>query len=582
VTSTAVEPSAARPDEGDRPVVDDATSADGDSLGGGFNIATVNRAIARAIPDRLALVHGDRRITYGALSAEAERFAGALRSRGIGAVGTERADLGGHESGQDHVALYLHNGVEYVTGMLGSFMARAVPVNVNYRYVAEELRYLLGDAGARVVVFHDTFASTLAAVLDDLPDVEVLVQVADGTGADLLPGAVRYEDFLAEGDGVEPDDSCSPDDLYALYTGGTTGMPKGVLWRQHDAFVSAMGGRPYGQKEPFGSVEEIVDAAERTGGMAMMTAAPLMHGAAQWFVFTAFTGGNTAVIATDPTRLDAADVLATAIAERAVTIQVVGDAMARPLVDELERGDWDASGLFMLANGGAALSTGIKDRFLEAVPNGMVLDAVGSSETGSQMGHTSLRGATSTGSFDAGPETTIVDETLTRELDVDDDGIGWLAQRGHVPLGYLGDAAKTAATFPVIDGTRFAVPGDRARRRADGLVELLGRDSMTVNSGGEKIFVEEVEQAIVHHPAVYDVIVVGRPSERWGNEVVAVVQLGDGVTADAASILEEAGRHIARYKLPKQVLFRDSLVRSPAGKADYRWAAAQAAAAAEG
>ena len=260
-------------------------------------------------------------------------------------------------------------------------------------------------------------------------------------------------------------------------------------------------------------------------------------------------------------------------------IQVVGDAMARPLVEELERGDYDLSGLFALGNGGAALSTGIKDRFLDAVPQALVVDGVGSSEAGAQMGHTSVKGATSTGTFTPGPDTTIVAADLDRTLAPDEPEVGWLAQRGHVPLGYLGDRTKTAATFPVIDGERFAVPGDRARWTADGAVELLGRDSQTINTGGEKVFVEEVEQALLHHPAVADAMVVGRTSERWGEEVVALVQLVDGATATAEELVAEASRHVARYKLPRQVLVRDALVRSPAGKADYRWARSEAAAA---
>jgi acyl-CoA synthetase (AMP-forming)/AMP-acid ligase II len=250
--------------------------------------------------------------------------------------------------------------------------------------------------------------------------------------------------------------------------------------------------------------------------------------------------------------------------------------MGRPLIDELERGGHDASGLFVLTSGGASLNEALKARFLEQVPHAMVLDAVGSSETGAQMGHVSSKGSVSTGTFTPGAEATIVDASMTRVLGTDETETGWLAQRGHVPIGYLGDAAKTAATFPVIDGERFAVPGDRARWTADGSIELLGRDSVTVNSGGEKIFVEEVERAIAQHPAVYDVVVVGRPSERWGAEVVAVVQLADGQTASEEELLAEAATHVARYKLPKAFVFRDEIQRSPAGKADYRWAKEQA------
>jgi acyl-CoA synthetase (AMP-forming)/AMP-acid ligase II len=539
-----------------------------------FNLAEVHEAVAAANADRPAIIWGDRTWTYAELTERTRRFANALVERGLGAH-TERDQLAGHESGQDHVALYLHNGNEYLEAMLGAFKARTAPFNVNYRYVAEELRYLLDNAQSKVVVFHSTFAPTLAEVLPDLPCVELLVQVPDESGNELLPGAIAYEDLLAAASTERPALDWSPDDLYILYTGGTTGMPKGVLWRQHDIFISAMGGRPFGQTEAFPDLDAVVETS-RNGGACMMSAAPLMHGAAQWASFTGFTNGNTITLPTETKRLDAVDVWRTVEAHRVLTLQIVGDAMGRPLIDELDRTSYDLSGFLALVSGGAALNSTLKERFLEHVPHAVVLDAVGSSETGAQMGHTSMKGAAATGTFQPGPETSVVDADLRHELAPGSPDIGWLAQRGHVPLGYLGDAAKTAATFPVIDGTRFAVPGDRAIWREDGVIELLGRDSVTINSGGEKIFAEEVEQALAHHPAVYDVICVGRPSEQWGSEVVAIVQLADGATATDEELLAEAVTHVARYKLPKAFVYRDALVRSPAGKADYRWAREQA------
>jgi acyl-CoA synthetase (AMP-forming)/AMP-acid ligase II len=541
-----------------------------------FNLAQVHEAVAAANPDRPAIKWRGHEWTYAELTDRSRRFANALADRGIGAH-RERTDLAGHESGQDQVALYLYNGNEYLEAMLGAFKGRAAPFNVNYRYVAEELRYLLDNASAKVVVYHSAFAPILAEVLADLPELELLVQVSDESGNALLPDAVDYEELLASASPERPDLEWSPDDLYILYTGGTTGMPKGVLWRQHDIFIAAMGGRPFGQPTAFESLDAIVEASVN-GGACTMSAAPLMHGAAQWAVFTAFTGGNTIVMPDDTQRMDPADVWRTVERHRVLTLQIVGDAMGRPLIDELDRNTYDLSGLLALVSGGAALNSSLKERFLEHVPNAIVLDAVGSSETGAQMGHTSSKGAASTGTFQPGPETSVVSADLTSELAPGSPDVGWLAQRGHVPLGYLGDAAKTAATFPVIDGVRFAVPGDRAIWRADGIIELLGRDSVCINSGGEKIFAEEVEQALAHHPAVYDVIVVGRPSEQWGNEVVAVVQLAEGASVTDAELLAEAETHIARYKLPKAFIYRDAIVRSPAGKADYKWARAQATA----
>jgi len=538
-----------------------------------YNLADVNEAIAAANPDRAAIITPDRTYTYAELTARTRRLASALNARGFG-LRTEREQLEGHQSGQDHVAIYLHNGAEYIETMLGSFKGRLAPLNVNYRYVAEELRYLLDNSSARVVVVHDTFAPTLAQVLGDLETPPLVVQVADSSGNGLLDGAVRYEDLLAEGSEDPLEEERSADDLYILYTGGTTGMPKGVLWRQHDIFISAMGGRPFGAAEAFPSLDAIVEAST-AGGARMMSVAPLMHGAAQWATFTGFTGGNTVVLADTSERLDPADIWETVQREQVLTLQIVGDAMGRPLVEELERGSYDLSGLLALVSGGAALNSALKDRFLEQVPHAIVLDAVGSSETGAQMGHTSAKGAASTGTFTPGVDTAVVSADLSHELTPGDPDTGWLAQRGHVPLGYLGDADKTRATFPVIGGERFAVPGDRAIWRADGVIELLGRDSVCINSGGEKIFAEEVEQAVAKHPAVYDVMVVGRPSERWGAEVVAVVQMAEGAEPDDAGLLAEAAKHLARYKLPKEFIYRTELVRSPAGKADYRWARSQ-------
>ena len=291
---------------------------------------------------------------------------------------------------------------------------------------------------------------------------------------------------------------------------------------------------------------------------------------------TAITTGQSLVFASVVDRLDADEVVRTIERERVSVVTLVGDAIARPLLAAIEKGAADVSSLVAIANGGALLTPSIKERLIKTLPNGMVIDGVGSSETGAQMHHMSISGAVSTGRFNAGPDTFVAAEDLSSILPPGHQGIAWLAQRGYVPLGYKGDADKTAATFPVIDGVRYAVPGDRARHLEDGSIELLGRDSVTINSGGEKIFAEEVEMAIASHPAVADVVVAGRPSERWGQEVVAVVALADGASVDASELIEHAAQSIARYKLPKAVVFRPAIERSPAGKADYRWAREQA------
>ncbi|HTT87151.1 MAG TPA: acyl-CoA synthetase [Acidimicrobiales bacterium] len=536
-----------------------------------FNLGRVQEQVAATVPDRECIVWGDRRLTYADVTERSRRLASFLHRHGFG-VHTERAALAGHQSGQDHLGLYLYNGNEYIEGMLGAYKARVAPFNVNYRYVEEELRYLLGDAQARGLVYHATFAPLLERVLPELRELELLIQVADESGEEMLPGAVDYEAALASAPPELPPVEPSPDDLYILYTGGTTGMPKGVAWRQHDIFRAAMGGRTYGTWELVENSEHLVKRVLPTDDIRVMSIPPLMHGAAQWASFYYMTMGATLVFPSDTRSVDPVDVWQTVERERVIGLSVVGDAMARPLIEELERGSYDTSRVMAFGSGGAMLSEGMKARILAKLPNAVVSDVAGASETGAQMGTNSVAGSVSTGRFVPGPGATVVSEDMTRELEPGEDVVGWLAQKGSVPLGYLGDAEKTARTFPVIGGVHYSVPGDRARYLANGEIELLGRDSVTINSGGEKIFAEEVEQALIRHPAVADVVVAGRPSERWGQEVVALVEVAEGTTVTTGELLEEAGRHIARYKLPKAIAFLPHIVRSPSGKADYRWA----------
>lgn len=540
-----------------------------------FTVPAAADTVAAVIGDREFIVQGDRRYTYAQVVERANRLAAFLHSRGLGCH-VERSELAGHEVGQDLLGIYAYNGPEYIEGMLGSWRARVAPFNVNYRYVKNELQYLLNDSGASALLYHATFAPRVAEVLSDLPNLRVLIQIADDSGNDLLDGAVDYESIVGSGTPVLPPIEPSPDDLYVLYTGGTTGMPKGVLWRQHDIFMTSFGGRNMATGELITSLDDIAKRVAEGPGTKILTLPPLMHGAAQWAAMTAMTTGQTIVFTANPGSLDADEVVATIEREKALVVQVVGDAVARPLADAIERSSADLSSLAVVANGGALLTPTAKQRLIDVKPGLIVMDGVGSSETGIQMNHMSAPGAVSTGKFNAGPDTFVAAEDFSAILEPGHDGIGWLAQRGYVPLGYRGDAEKTAKTFPVIDGVRYSIPGDRARHQADGSIELLGRDSVTINSGGEKIFVEEVETALLSHPAVADVVVAGRPSERWGQEVVAVVALVDGANTEAQELIDHAANSIARYKLPKAIVFRSAIERSPAGKADYRWARDQA------
>ena len=465
--------------------------------------------------------------------------------------------------------------------MLGAYKARVAPFNVNYRYVTEELRYLLNDAGARAIVFHSAFASRLAEVLPDLP---VPHRAAPG-GRRLrhrpAPGRAVVRGRARRGQRrTGPTWSGVPTTSTSSTPAAPPGCPRACCGARRTSTSGALGGRNLGTGAEWASVDEVVEGA-RTAGMRLLPAPPFMHGAGHWLALNAMNGGNTICIQDDTVGLDPDDIWRTIERDKVNILLIVGDAFGRPLVDQLEavadRGEgYDLSSLLMVISGGAPLNSTIKDRFLAQVPTALVMDAVGASETGSQMSQMSAAGqAATTGTFTPGPGVAIVSEDLATRLEAGHAEVGWLAQQGRVPLGYLGDAEKTARTFPVIDGTRYSVPGDRARFTADGVIELYGRDSVTINSGGEKIFAEEVEQAIAHHPDVYDVVCAGRPSERWGQEVVAVVQLREGAAATEDDLLAEAATHVARYKLPKAFVFRDAIVRSPAGKADYRWAREQ-------
>ena len=545
-----------------------------------LDIPTITEAIARHRPDAPCLVHARRTFTWAQTAARTRRLAAVLRDAGLGPI--ERpADDPPWVSRHDHVALYLHNGAEYLEGMLGAWKARCAPFNVNYRYVADELRYLLDDSGAAAVVVHDTFAPTLAEVLPTLANPPRLVlQVRDGSGNDLLPGAVEYEAALAAAGPDLPADlveSWSGDDLYLCYTGGTTGMPKGTMWRQADFLVAALGVRRRDGSD-YGSIEEVV--ADARGTVTALPAPPLMHGAAHWNALSAWIAGGTVVIQDVVDRFDPADVLDTVERDGATSLLLVGDPMARPLVDRLhqeraEGRERDLSSLRHLLSGGAVLSPTLKAELLELLPKVTIVDVLGSTESGRQ-GVARAAAGSPDGGFARSDTAVVLDETRTRYLQPGDGELGWLAQTGRVPLGYLGDPDKSAATFPVIDGVRHAVPGDRAALRPDGSIELHGRDSVCINTGGEKVFAEEVETAVKTHPAVLDAVVCGRPSERWGSEVVAIVQLRPGAEVSDEDLRSAAGAHLARYKLPRAILRRDRIVRAPSGKADYRWAREQA------
>jgi acyl-CoA synthetase (AMP-forming)/AMP-acid ligase II len=519
-----------------------------------YDIADIWEAVAERVPEREAVVCGERRVTYGGLEERANRLANALVGMGVGPG--------------DFIGCYLSNRIEYLETLLAAFKIRAVPVNINYRYVADELRHLFNDAGLIAVVCEAGFAGRVAEVAPDVPSL-CHTLVVGGEGPDSYEAAVdaasrKRPSAPGRGD----------DDLYVIYTGGTTGLPKGVVWRMEDAFFGCLtGGDPMRMNGPVSSPGEMVDRIIDFD-FTFYALAPLMHAAAQWVALMWLFCGAKVVLHEGP--FEPLAVWRTIEAERVSTTTVVGDAMARPLADAWdEHGPFDVSSLFAFSNGGAPLAATTRARLMGILPNCVFTDGFGSSETGIQGSSRLQPGDAPSGTavFDSVAEGTKVLDEDWNEVVPGSGVVGRLAHSGHVPLRYHNAPAKTAETFHEIDGVRWVVSGDMATVGADGSVHLLGRGSVSINTGGEKVYPEEVEGVLKAHPAVYDAVVVGVPDERWGQAVTAVVQLVPGADAPTAQELAShcKGR-LAGYKAPKAVVVVEQIVRSPTGKADYRWA----------
>jgi 3-oxocholest-4-en-26-oate---CoA ligase len=525
-----------------------------------YQLADLFEAVADAVPDRLALVAGDRRLTYRELDERATRFANHLDSLDL-PVGTK-------------VGIYAWNRAEWLEAMLGCFKARMVPINVNYRYVAEELAYLLDNADVEALVFERGFAANVEELRPRLPALRHLVVLEDGNGGE-TPGAVPYEDALAAASPERSAAERSPDDLYILYTGGTTGMPKGVMWRHEDIFFAAMGGNGFLGQGPVGSPAEVLDRIISEGSLVTLVCPPLMHGAAQWGVFIMLFNGGEVVLHCSR-RFDGHELWALVERERCTGITLVGDAMARPLAEALEEAPdrHDTSSLVSVGSGGAIFSAAVKDQLRKHLPNAFMVDSFGASETGAGATQFDGKGPT----FPASESTTVLDDDL-RPVEPGSEVVGRLARRGHIPLGYYKDEAKTAATFVTdADGVRWAVPGDHGTVDADGMINLLGRGSGCINSGGEKIYPEEVEAALKSHPDVFDAVVIGVPDERFTERVAAIVQPRPGREPTLDDLAGHCRAAIAGYKVPRQLRLVDEIGRTPSGKADYKWAKEQVAA----
>jgi fatty-acyl-CoA synthase len=531
-----------------------------------MSIADMWEAVADTIPDEIAQIHGDAECTYRDFETRSARLATALREAGVRAG--------------DKVALYLFNANEYLETVFAALKLRAVPVNVNFRYLADELHYLLANAEAAVVVYHGALAERIAAVRERLPGLKCLVQVVttDDDRVPLLAAAREYEELVA---GHAPAERIerSADDLLFLYTGGTTGLPKGVMWRHGDLYTTlSRGFAPLGGFVPK-TRGEFAKAAHDMHALGAaprgLAAAPLMHGMA-WFSSMGNLVTSGTVLSLASRSFDPHELWRTVQRYRVTTCVIVGDAFARPMVRALEEAEaagqpYDISSLFAIISGGVMWTPAFKRPFLERGV-AMLIDGLGSSEAPG-MGmkvHTSAEDL-ETAKFELNPGTVVLGDD-GRFLEPGSPEIGLLAVSGGIPSGYYKDDNKTATTFRVIAGVRYAIPGDYAKVEADGSITLLGRGSVCINTGGEKVFPEEIEEALKLHPAVADCTVVGVADDRWGEAITAVVACEATQSASEADLIAWTRERLAAYKAPKRVVFVDRIVRSPAGKADYRWA----------
>ncbi|MFE0257029.1 acyl-CoA synthetase [Streptomyces sp. NPDC059010] len=544
-----------------------------------YNLADLFESVVDAVPDREALVYVDhpgtgaeRRLTYAELDAAANRIGHHLIDSGI--------------RPGEHLGLHLYNGVEYLQTVLGCLKARIVPVNVNYRYVEEELVYLYRDADLVALVFDAEFTERVAAALPRVDRLRHLVRkgeaapgAADAPGARVGPSlpAVAFADAEAAGSPERGFPARSGDDQFIIYTGGTTGMPKGVMWRQEDLFFSGLGGgAPTG--EPVQKPEELAERVAAGGdGITFFPTAPLMHGTSTLTAFIGFNFGQRVVI---HRKYVPEEVLRTIEKEKVTSMSLVGDAMLRPLVDALSgpmKGT-DCSSMFSVSSSGAIMSDTVRRQFQELVPNVVLLNNFGSSESGFNGTATEDSGPKRGFRIRVNSRTQVVDPATHEPVAVGE--VGRVAQCGHVPLGYYNDPGKTAETFFEKDGERWVLLGDMATVDEEGVVTVLGRGSQCINTGGEKVYPEEVEQALKSHPDVYDALVAGVPDPRWGHHVAAVVQLRAGAARPSlADIQTHCRSHLAGYKVPRQLVLTEAIRRSPSGKADYRWAREVAAAA---
>jgi acyl-CoA synthetase (AMP-forming)/AMP-acid ligase II len=531
-----------------------------------FNAADIFEGVVDRVPDREAIVHGSTRLTYKELDARSNKAANALKKLGI-------------KKGS-HIGIYAFNCVEWLEIMLGAYKLCAIPININYRYVEEELKYLIDNADMEAIFYHKQFSNKLENIKSHLPLLKDFICIEDDAGEDdVIDKSFNFEDLIANEDESRLDVDRSGDDKYILYTGGTTGMPKGVVWRMEDVLMTLGGGIDAVTGEKYPTPEAFADKCLQDQTIALALA-PFMHGGAQWQSFNSFFSGWKLII-NDQISFDADYVWEVVAKEKVMNLTIMGDAMGRPLCDALPRAiekGLDLSSLFVLSSTASVFSASIKDTILEYLPNLFLIDAVGSSETGA----TGVNIHTKDGKLKdsgGGPKFTKPNFSEILNLDTkevippsDTETIGYLARKGHVPVAYYKDEEKSKKTFIEVGGVRYSIPGDMAKYEEDGQMTLLGRGSVSINSGGEKIFPEEVEMALKAHPNIFDCLVVGVKDDRWGQKVVAVIQRRRNDELSLDDIKDVASKYIASYKMPKEIVFSELIERAPSGKPNYQWA----------
>ncbi len=530
-----------------------------------FNIADMYEMVADKVPARDALVCGERRATYAALEQRANQLAHYLAGRGVGPG--------------DHVGLYLYNCNEYLEAMLACFKLRAVPINVNYRYVEEELLYIFTNSDMVACIHNEEFCQYIASIKSGAPKLVTLVHVLDGSGCDATAiGSVEYERALEGQSAVRDFAERSDNDLFILYTGGTTGMPKGVMWPHKNVFFAAMGGG--GWFHPDGAITAPEQIADRVGDFAIvgMALAPLMHGACWWYACIQLLAGNTVVL--NPARsLVGEDVWNIVARDKVNAVTIVGDAMAVPLLDALDAnpGRWDLSSIFSVGSGGAVFSVSKQADFRRHFPNVFITNSFGSSESGNM-------GMDGGGNKGQGLGNVTKSEFMSVVSDIEGEPhrhvapgeMGIFARSGYIPVGYYNDPVKTAKTIVEVDGKSWLLTGDEALLEDNGSITVFGRGSNCINTGGEKVFPEEVEQALKANPGIFDCLVVGVPDERFGSRVAAVVCPRGDAQLTLAAVQEDARKHIAGYKVPRELHVVAEVPRAPSGKPAYPMALALA------